>query len=86
MSVYYSDILTEMYAGCEWSMSNEDYSTLQWFNNTPKPTQKELDNKKETTIKAINDKQLIKDNAKKAAQEKLNALGLTIDDLVALGF
>jgi hypothetical protein len=85
MAINYSDILTEMYAGSEWSMSNEDYSTLEWFSNTPKPTQNELDNKKEATAQALNDKEVQKQNAKKLAEEKLAALGLTADDLAALG-
>ena len=39
----YSLILTTNYFGSEWSMSNNDYSTLQWYSPTPKPTQEELD-------------------------------------------
>lgn len=39
----YSKILIVNYVGSEWAMSNEDYATLQWFSDTPKPTQEELD-------------------------------------------
>jgi hypothetical protein len=39
----YSQILSVNYQGSEWAMSNEDYATLQWFSDTPKPTQEELD-------------------------------------------
>jgi hypothetical protein len=85
MSVYYSDVLTEMYPGAEWSMSNEDYSTLEWLSESQKPTKKELDDKMEATAKALADKELSKQNAKKAAEAKLAALGLTPDDLKALG-
>ena len=85
MSVYYSDVLTQMYAGSEWSMSNEDYSTLEWLSDSPKPTQKELDSKMDATAKVLADKELAKQNAKKAAEAKLAALGLTTDDLKALG-
>ena len=38
----YPLILITNYAGAEWSM-NGDYSTLEWFSDTPKPTQAELD-------------------------------------------
>ena len=39
----YSEVLTEHYAGSQWCMNNEDYDTLQWFSNTPKPTKADLD-------------------------------------------
>ena len=41
--INYSLILITNYLGSEWSMNNEDYSTLQWYSSTPKPTQEELD-------------------------------------------
>jgi hypothetical protein len=38
-----SKALFSKYKGCEWSMNNEDYSTLQWFStDIPKPTEEEL--------------------------------------------
>ena len=43
MSEPYSEILTAHYPGSQWCMNNENYETLQWFSNTPKPTQAELD-------------------------------------------
>ena len=39
----YSLILSINYFGNEWSMSANDYSTLQWHSNTLKPTKEELD-------------------------------------------
>jgi hypothetical protein len=39
----YSLILTVNYPGTQWSITDEDYSTLQWYGDTPKPTQAELD-------------------------------------------
>jgi hypothetical protein len=39
----YSQILTINYASSSWGISNNDYSTLEWFSDTPKPTQAELD-------------------------------------------
>ena len=41
--INYSSILIVNYPGTEWSMTDEDYSTLQWYSDTPKPTQAELD-------------------------------------------
>jgi len=39
----YAAVLTANYAGSQWSLNNNDYATLQWFSDTPKPTQAELD-------------------------------------------
>jgi hypothetical protein len=39
----YAAVLTANYASSEWALDNNDYTTLQWFSNTPKPTQAELD-------------------------------------------
>ncbi len=39
----YVKILQTNYVGKEWSISDNDYATLEWFSNTPKPTQAELD-------------------------------------------
>ncbi len=85
MSICYSEVLSEMYAGLEWSMSNEDYSTLVWLSDTPKPTQKDLDDKKITAQDAINARHAKSIADKAAAEAKLAALGLTADDLKALG-
>lgn len=39
----YALVLTINYKGAEWALDGNDYDTLQWFSNTPKPTQAELD-------------------------------------------
>jgi hypothetical protein len=39
----YAAVLTANYAGSQWALDGNDYSTLQWFSDTPKPTQAELD-------------------------------------------
>lgn len=41
--INYVEILTANYLGAEWSMSGNDYDTLEWFSDTAKPTQAELD-------------------------------------------
>lgn len=42
MSADYSLILTTKWSA-QWSIDANDYSTLQWYDDTPKPTQAELD-------------------------------------------
>lgn len=39
----YAAVLSAKYAGTQWTLNNNDYSTLQWLSNSPKPTQAELD-------------------------------------------
>ena len=87
----YSLILTINYAGKEWSLNANDYSSLQWFSDTTKPTQSELDSLWESTQTTIaakkaqeeEDAQNAKD-AKASALAKLAALGLTQDEVKAL--
>jgi hypothetical protein len=38
----YAQILSVNYVGLQWSLSNNDYNTLEWYSDTPKPTQAEL--------------------------------------------
>ena len=39
----YAEVLLANYVGSEYSISGNDYATLDWFSSTPKPTQAELD-------------------------------------------
>jgi hypothetical protein len=39
----YSKILSLNYSGTQWSLNGEEYSGLEWYDSTPKPTQAELD-------------------------------------------
>jgi len=39
----YVAVLQTNYAGAQWSLSGNDYNTLEWYDDTPKPTQAELD-------------------------------------------
>ena len=39
----YTIILQTNYAGSEWSISGNDYDTLEWYSDTAKPTKAQLD-------------------------------------------
>ena len=39
----YAAVLTKNYVGAQWSIGNNDYATLEWYDSTTKPTQAELD-------------------------------------------
>ena len=39
----YSQILSINYPNSEWGITDNYYNTLEWYSETPKPTQAELD-------------------------------------------
>lgn len=39
----YATILTVKYGKCAWVLNGDDYAGLDWLDETPKPTQAELD-------------------------------------------
>jgi hypothetical protein len=39
----YTAVLNAKYPGTQWSLNNNDYATLEWYSNSAKPTQAELD-------------------------------------------
>jgi len=39
----YIAVLQTNYPGAQWSLSGNDYDTLIWHDDTPKPTRQELD-------------------------------------------
>jgi len=39
----YTAVLLANYPGAQWSLSGNDYSTLEWYDDTPEPSQAELD-------------------------------------------
>ena len=62
MSVNYSQILTINFVGSEWSIVGDDYDSLQWYSQSAKPTQQELDSFWVSTQETI-----AKENCKKEA-------------------
>jgi len=39
----YVAVLVANYPGAQWSLSGNDYATLEWYDDTPKPSQADLD-------------------------------------------
>jgi len=39
----YAAVLLATHPGAQWSLSGNDYNTLEWYDDTPKPSQAELD-------------------------------------------
>ena len=73
----YIEVLSTNYVGAQWTIAGNDYDTLNWLDNTPKPTQAELDAQwagvRTAIAKAETDKQV-------ARTALLDRLGITSDE------
>jgi len=76
----YRFVLTKKYPDGGWSVGPE-YDSFVWVNNTPKPTQKELDDAEPILLAEEN---ASKEAQKLARQAVLDKLGLTADEAQAL--
>ena len=63
----YAAVLAANYPGAQWSLTGNDYDTLEWYDDTPKPTQAELDAAWPTVD--YNDQVAAVENARRAAYE-----------------
>jgi hypothetical protein len=63
----YSMILYYNYLGKRWSLLNNNYDSLEWLDESPKPTKEELDSQWEEVQSVIK-----KEDCKAAAQSLLN--------------
>lgn len=79
----YAAVLELNYSNAQWSLSNNDYDTLVMHDNTPKPTQAELDAAWPAVQQAAQDAVAAKEAARQSAIDKLAALGLTVDEISA---
>jgi hypothetical protein len=80
----YHLILGTLYADKQWSMSGEEYSGLDWLDESPKPTQAELDARQAEAQTKASSNQQAAETAKASALAKLTALGLTENEIKAL--
>ena len=79
----YVAVLVANYPGAQWSLNANDYDTLIWHDDTPKPTQAELDAAWPAVQQAQADAVAAKEAARQSAINKLAALGLTVDEISA---
>jgi hypothetical protein len=81
-----STILNTNYPNAEWVLIGETYQGLDWLDETPKPTKKQLESQWEEVQAKIAAEEKRKIDAKASAIEKLAALGLTPEEVkVAFG-
>jgi hypothetical protein len=79
-------ILIKKYEGSEWTLNGEDYAGLTWLSDTPKPTKKQLEDLWPTVQAELEAAAQAKIDAKASAIAKLEALGLTVEEVeVAFG-
>jgi len=81
----YSQILIRNF-DANWVLNGDDYEGLVWLSDSKKPTKKELDDLWPSTQKLIEEEQDQILSRQKTAEDKLNQIGLTVEDLQALGF
>jgi hypothetical protein len=77
----YATILTRKYPGQEWVLNGDDYAGLTWLSDTDKPSKAELDGLWETVQEEIAAEAQAKLDAKASAVSKLEALGLSVDEI-----
>ena len=80
----YHLILEVNYIDKKWTLSGNSYDGLQWNDESPKPTQAELDSLWESSVAQVEAKKQDAIVAKASALAKLAALGLTQDEVTAL--
>jgi hypothetical protein len=79
-------ILASKYQGSEWTLDGDSYEGLTWLSKTTKPTQEELEDLWAEVQSELQAKAQSKIDAKASAIAKLEALGLTVEEVeVAFG-
>ena len=76
-----TQVLSKRYPGSEWTLNGDNYSGLAWLSDSPKPTEEELLALWPTVQEEIAAEAQAKIDAKTSAIAKLEALGLTVDEI-----
>ena len=79
----YAATLLVTHPSAQWSLTGNDYATLRWYDDTPKPSQQELDAAWPAVQQAAQDAVAAQQAARQSAIDKLAALGLTVDEISA---
>jgi hypothetical protein len=81
-----AQILSKRYPDAEWTLNGDDFSGLVWHSDSTKPTLAELEALAPEVQAEIAGERQAKEDAKASAIAKLEALGLTVDEVqVAFG-
>jgi len=80
------EILTTNYPDTEWSLIGDTYEGLEWLDSSPKPTKAKLESEWAGVQAKIAADAQAKIDAKASAIAKLQALGLTVQEVeIAFG-
>ena len=81
-----TQVLTKRFPDSEWTLNGDSYTGLTWLSDTPKPTLKTLEGLWADVQAEIAAEAQSKVDAKASAVAKLQALGLTVEEVqVAFG-
>ena len=81
-----ANILSKRFPDAEWTLNGDDYTGLTWLSDTAKPTLKTLEGLWADVQAEIVAEAQSKVDAKASAVAKLQALGLTVEEVqVAFG-
>jgi hypothetical protein len=81
-----SNILSRKFEGAEWILNGDDYTGLTWLSEGDAPTEAQLKKLWPTVQAEIAAEAQAKEDARLSAIAKLQALGLTVDEVqVAFG-
>jgi hypothetical protein len=79
-------VLTRKFPDTVWNLVDDDYAKLEWLSDSPKPTKKALEALWPDVQAEIAAEAQAKVDAKASAVAKLQALGLTVEEVsVAFG-
>jgi hypothetical protein len=78
-----ANILTRKFPGSEWALNGDSYSGLTWLSDSKKPTKSELEALWPEVQAEIASELQAKEEARASAISKLEALGLTVDEVQA---
>jgi hypothetical protein len=76
-------ILSTNYPGTEWVIYGNDYEKLEWLDSSPKPTKAKLESEWAAVEQKVEAKKQAEIDAKASAIAKLQALGLTVNEVEA---
>ena len=79
----YAQILTRKYPGKEWTLNGDKYSGLTWLSDGSKPKKADLDALWPEVQAEIEAEVQARVDARVSAIAKLEALGLTVDEVSA---
>lgn len=81
----YAAVLTRRHLGRQWQLDGDDYAGLTMLDDGDKPTKKSLDDAWPEVQAEIAAEQAAVEAAAASGRAKLKALGLTDDEIAALG-